>query len=129
MLRKKLIVLSLLLVVLALVVAACGAGGSGSGQSGGAGGDVNFNTAGSDDFKFNPNTLAARAGQKVNVTLKNNGALEHTFTLTEANFEIKANGGQTSSGTFTAPAAGTYTFFCSVAGHKEAGMVGTLTVQ
>ena len=31
--------------------------------------------------------------------------------------------------TFTPSKAGTYEFFCTVAGHKEAGMVGTLTVK
>ena len=33
--------------------------------------------------------------------------------------------------TYQAPAltAGTYEFYCTVAGHKEAGMVGTLTVK
>ncbi len=31
--------------------------------------------------------------------------------------------------TFTPSKPGTYEFFCTVAGHKEAGMVGTLTVK
>jgi uncharacterized cupredoxin-like copper-binding protein len=31
--------------------------------------------------------------------------------------------------TFTPSKAGTYEFYCTVAEHKEAGMVGTLTVK
>jgi uncharacterized cupredoxin-like copper-binding protein len=38
--------------------------------------------------------------------------------------------GETSSGTFTAPAEpGTYVVACLVAGHVAGGMLGTLTVQ
>ncbi len=37
--------------------------------------------------------------------------------------------GQSDSVTFTAPAPGTYTYLCSVPGHYQAGMKGTLTTQ
>jgi uncharacterized cupredoxin-like copper-binding protein len=36
--------------------------------------------------------------------------------------------GDTGSATINAP-AGTYEYYCNVPGHREAGMVGTLTVQ
>jgi uncharacterized cupredoxin-like copper-binding protein len=36
--------------------------------------------------------------------------------------------GDTNTFTFTAPAAGTYQYVCTVAGHAPAGMVGTFTV-
>ncbi len=39
------------------------------------------------------------------------------------------NAGQSGSVSFTAPAAGTYTYLCTVPGHYTAGMKGTLTVQ
>ena len=37
--------------------------------------------------------------------------------------------GGTGTGTFTIERAGTYTFVCSVPGHSDAGMKGTITVQ
>jgi uncharacterized cupredoxin-like copper-binding protein len=37
--------------------------------------------------------------------------------------------GQTVDGVIPGAAAGTYDFYCSLPGHKEAGMTGTLTVS
>jgi uncharacterized cupredoxin-like copper-binding protein len=37
--------------------------------------------------------------------------------------------GETGNVTFTAPAAGTYQFVCTIAGHAAAGMVGTFNVE
>jgi azurin len=39
------------------------------------------------------------------------------------------NGGESGSASFTAPAAGTYTYLCTFPGHYIAGMKGTLTVK
>jgi len=40
-----------------------------------------------------------------------------------------AMAGMSGSVTFVPTQPGTYEFFCAVAGHKEAGMVGTLMVR
>lgn len=127
MLTKKFAVLVFVIVALAALIAACGPGSSGGGGGGGAN-DVNV-TITATEFKYDPNTITASPGQKVNVTLVNKGAVKHTFVITEANINITADVGQTATGSFTAPAAGTYTFFCDQPGHKDAGMTGTLTVK
>ena len=41
---------------------------------------------------------------------------------------VHADPGETVTGTFTIDEPGTYTFYCSVPGHREAGMEGTLEV-
>jgi nitrite reductase (NO-forming) len=85
-----------------------------------------------DTMKFDPSTLSAKAGQPIQVTLDNTGALVHDFSITEGVSQpIKsiAQPGQKAVATFTIDKPGTYTYFCSQPGHEQAGMKGTLTVQ
>jgi plastocyanin len=80
------------------------------------------------DIKFDPSTLTIPANTDVTVSLPNNGVSLHNFSIDELNISVDVQPGQTGSVTINAP-AGTYQFYCNVPGHKEAGMVGTLTVQ
>ncbi|WP_370324214.1 plastocyanin/azurin family copper-binding protein [Euzebya sp.] len=74
-------------------------------------------------------TFTADAGE-VEVTLENDGALEHNVVVEEAGDElvVSAAAGETSTGTVDLD-GGTYTIYCDIAGHREAGMVATLTVE
>ncbi|MFL5759588.1 MAG: PQQ-dependent sugar dehydrogenase [Thermomicrobiales bacterium] len=80
------------------------------------------------DIAFQPKDLTIPANTDVTVDLPNNGASLHNFSIDELNISVDVQPGQTGSVTINAP-AGTYQFYCNVPGHKEAGMVGTLTVQ
>jgi nitrite reductase (NO-forming) len=81
---------------------------------------------------FAPPSLVVRAGQPVELTLRNGGGIPHDFALAEgasSPVKIEAQGGQTARGTFTIDTPGTYAFVCTVPGHADAGMRGTLTAQ
>jgi plastocyanin len=81
------------------------------------------------DIAFEPNEFSIAAGTDVEVTITNNGVLEHDFHIEELGVasELLASG---ESATVTINGeAGSYEFFCSVPGHREAGMVGTLTIE
>jgi uncharacterized cupredoxin-like copper-binding protein len=81
---------------------------------------------------FKPSSIEVRAGQPVELTLRNTGAIPHDFTLSEGvskRVKIEADGGETARATFTVERPGTYTFICSVGGHAEAGMRGTVTAR
>jgi uncharacterized cupredoxin-like copper-binding protein len=104
------------------------------------------------DFAYRPASVTVPAGEPVVLTLKNSGVVEHDFVIEkidlksalkkdsgsdahhvhgeQMNFDlhISAQPGETTVLEFTVSEPGTYTFFCSVAGHKEAGMLGELTV-
>ncbi len=124
---KRLAVLVFVIIAIAALVAACGGGG---GSSSGGGSNAQTITVTATEFKFDPSTINAAPGQTVNVTFKNAGTVQHTFVIKEANVKLTADPGQTVTGSFTAPStAGSYTYFCDVPGHEDAGMKGTLTVK
>jgi plastocyanin len=118
--NKRFAILALgLIAVMALT--ACGTGGSGAAPL--------AVTVKAEDIKYDTTALTAKVGQAVTVTLSNGGALDHSFVIDELNVKIEnVKPGGTGTATFTPSTAGTYTFYCNVPGHKEAGMVGTLTV-
>lgn len=82
------------------------------------------------EFSFNPSRIRVRAGERIKITFKNNGRAPHNFILEGLDIGTKIIGaGQIDVVEFVAPASGTYTFFCSVAGHRTAGMKGSLKVE
>jgi plastocyanin len=79
---------------------------------------------------FNTTKLSAKAG-KVTIDFKNPSAIPHNVVIEQngkelSGFEPIANGEESETAELK---PGTYTFFCSVPGHREAGMEGTLTVK
>ncbi|MDQ6916111.1 MAG: plastocyanin/azurin family copper-binding protein [Actinomycetota bacterium] len=81
-------------------------------------------------LRYDTKALAAKAG-KVTIDFTNRSPIPHNVTIESAG---KAAGGTktTSGGTATATLdlkPGTYTFFCSVDAHRQAGMQGQLTVS
>jgi plastocyanin len=82
------------------------------------------------NLKFNTDALSAKAGT-VRITLTNPAPVEHNVTLqTPQGVKGGPTVGKGGTSTVTAPLkAGTYTYYCSVPGHREAGMQGTLTVK
>ena len=105
------------------------------------------------DMSFQPNALEVTAGVPVRLTMTNEGALEHDFSILEmpmetmgatavpmeghdmtatgeeAQLHMAVSMGMSNTIEFTPTKPRTYEFFCTVPGHKEAGMVGTMVVQ
>jgi plastocyanin len=83
-------------------------------------------------MQFAPASLVVRAGQPVEVTLRNSGGIPHDFALTEGvsrPVKIEAPGGRTARGSFTIDTPGTYAFVCTVPSHAAAGMRGAIAAQ
>jgi uncharacterized cupredoxin-like copper-binding protein len=81
------------------------------------------------DLSFTPRALETSAGGPVTVTLHNAGRIAHNVTVDELDLQVGAAAGTTESAQVADLPAGTYTFYCSVSGHRQAGMEGTLTVR
>lgn len=81
-----------------------------------------------DPFAWSVNELTVRPGDTIQVT--NVGAAEHNFYVDELGIEQDLPNGEAVLITIPADAQpGQFEFYCDVAGHREAGMVGTITIQ
>ena len=131
----------LFLTLAALIAAGCGGGddeGSSSdnatteasGGSDSGGGALALAADPNGAPAFDPTTLEAPAG-KVVIDFTNDSSNPHNVTLEGNGIEEVASDTVTGESTSVEAdlEAGTYTFYCSVDGHRAAGMEGTLTVN
>jgi uncharacterized cupredoxin-like copper-binding protein len=124
----------------------------------GCGGSATPVTVTAQNLQFAPKTIEVSAGQPVKLTLRNPDSVEHDLqvdhfpmklTATEMKhlhsemadmpgmdmaggmdmLHIHGKVGETDVLTFTPTKPGTYTIYCAVPGHKEAGMTATLVVK
>ena len=132
-------ILATLGAALVLAIAGCGgddsssgsggSSGSSSSSSGGGGQQLALASPSDGSLKFDKTTLDAKAGT-VTINYDNPSTTAHAVA-------IEGNGVEQSSQTVTASKTsvtadlkpGTYTFYCPVPGHRQAGMEGTLTVK
>jgi uncharacterized cupredoxin-like copper-binding protein len=105
---------------------------SASASTGGGGGSLSDAANPSGQLKFTKSSLSAKAG-KVTINFANSSPLGHNFTIQQGTNGATVGATPTFQGgskTLTVTLKpGTYTFFCSVPGHRQAGMQGTLTVS
>ncbi|MEM9164311.1 MAG: cupredoxin domain-containing protein [Cyanobacteria bacterium P01_F01_bin.4] len=100
------------------------------------------------DLKFEPSELSFTAGQRYKLVLDNPSPQKHYFTaknfadaiwsqkVEAGNVEVKGaihelelRPGAEAEWVFVAEKPGTYELHCSIAGHTEAGMVGSLVIE
>lgn len=142
---RKFAVLFALFALMPFALAACGgddettaettdttqAETTGGGDTGGGGETVSVAAAPDGSFAFEEASLTAAAGPAT-FEFENSASLAHDFCLEQDGSELGCadliSGGETS--TLDADLeAGEYTYYCSVSGHRDGGMEGTLTVE
>jgi plastocyanin len=153
--RRSLTLLLALVATSSLVLAACGDNDdstshdmpmSDSGMDGPMGGDLGHDGAMghgetspvADDarrievtarsFEFDPDEITVTAGEDVAIALTSEDLL-HDFTVDELDAHVAADADETAEGGLRADEPGRYTFYCTVPGHRAAGMEGTLIVE
>jgi plastocyanin len=146
--------IALLLILAALALAACGGGGSstneetsgaaaaesegGAAEEEGAEAEGGTGTAATIKIEASPSGLAyeekkvtAKSGEDP-IDFTNPASIAHNVTIEDSagktigETETLAEG---STSTTVNLKSGTYTYYCSVPGHREAGMEGTLVVE
>ncbi|MGO9249442.1 MAG: plastocyanin/azurin family copper-binding protein [Solirubrobacteraceae bacterium] len=83
------------------------------------------------ELKYNKTSLTANAGQ-VSIAMTNMAPLGHNVTIESSSGKILGAVPTFQGGTRTLKLnlkPGTYKFFCSVPGHRMAGMEGTLNIR
>lgn len=129
----------LMAIALAGVLAGCSANGSQ--------GPVTTVELTADNMAYSTKELILEKGKTYKLIFKNTDRVEHDFSVEQipvkkvqeghsdhgagkgAALHVHAAAGKTESVEFTPTEAGTYTFACTVAGHREAGMVGKVVVN
>jgi len=106
---------------------------AGGEKSGGSGGGATLAVEADPDgaLAYVPATLSAKAG-KVTIDFKNPQALTHDVAVEDASGKTVGKTELIAEGEDTATVdlkPGKYTFYCTVPGHREAGMEGPLTVK
>ncbi len=109
------------------------------------------------EFGFSPGDVQMKSGQRYELHVKNNGQLLHDWTIDSmpasgitvgesghhdmttmsigtpapgmTMLHMAAEHGTTAMMSFTPTKAGTYSFYCTVEGHRAAGMEGRLIVE
>lgn len=151
---KKVPVAIVLVLLASLVLVACGSSSSSSSESTGsettteesgaaAGGEENEGgeaaggggtlaiEAASSGLAYTSKTATAKAGS-VTVDFTNPQSVGHDVAIENSKGEVVGETEITTEGessTTVELEPGTYKFFCTVPGHREAGMEGTLTVK
>lgn len=100
-----------------------------------------------ENMTFGHKELAVPKGQTIKLVVENRDSQLHDFSIDKIPAQVKEEhgdmhdmggkkpdvhvsvaAGKTGEVTFTPTEAGTYSFYCTVQGHKEAGMQGQLVV-
>ena len=81
------------------------------------------------DFSFSPSSITVTPATQAEFRFVNQGPSLHTFTVPALGIDLKANAGQTVSKGLLGLQPGRYPFLCTIPGHAQLGMTGTLVVK
>jgi plastocyanin len=104
------------------------ASGSGTPAAASGSGGVSLSEA---EFKITPASPKVPKTGKITITVTNNGAITHALAVQTPSGLVKTPHiapGHSAKLTVTISKAGTYTFYCPISTHRQAGMHGTLVV-
>jgi plastocyanin len=102
-----------------------------TGATGGKASTVAISTPSGSSLTFDQKSASASAGN-VTINFDNKQGLQHDVAVADSSGKVLGQTDLVADGTSSTTVSlqpGTYTFYCTVPGHREAGMEGTLTVK
>ncbi len=82
-----------------------------------------------EDIMWSMDEINVKVNQPLEITLINQGALDHDFTIEELGVDVLLSPGDQQVVNVTIDHAGTIRYICSIPGHEEAGMWGNIVVS
>ncbi len=82
-----------------------------------------------EDISWNQPLIEAQVGQEVQLTVRNDGVLDHNFVFDKLNIELHLSPGESENISFVLTEEGNYDFICSIPGHEDAGMSGEIVIS
>jgi plastocyanin len=80
------------------------------------------------NFEFTPDTIRIEAHDEVALALHSDDG-PHDFAVDGLGLVAEVGGGETDTQRLRIDAPGRYTFFCTLPGHRDGGMEGTIVVR
>jgi uncharacterized cupredoxin-like copper-binding protein len=116
-----------------VVLAACGGDDDGNGNSDNGGNGSSSVDMEMGEMYFDPNEVSADGGSSLTVNLENAGNQLHDFTIDDLDGErvhVEVASGEEDSVTLDIPDdVDEIEFYCTIPGHRDAGMEGVITVN
>ncbi len=81
------------------------------------------------EFSYTPASVTVKLGEPINIVLVNEGKIEHDLEIAAFAFHLHAQPGETVVGGLVPDQEGVFKLDCTVPGHAEAGMTGTMVVE
>ena len=80
------------------------------------------------NFEFQPDRIQIGATEEIALTLRSDDG-PHDLAVDGLGLVDEVGGGETDVGRLRIDAPGRYTFFCTLPGHRDGGMEGTIVVR
>lgn len=131
--RRRRIVAGSAVIAGTLFLTACSGGDVETGQiAGRAGGKPEGGarpvTVQASSFEFAPKHFAVNQGEEIALRLQSEDS-SHDFAIDGLGRVADVGGGETTTARLRIDEPGEYTYFCTIPGHRDGGMEGTITVK
>ncbi len=82
------------------------------------------------EFSLSPNEITVEKGEEITIMFKNVGSVAHSFVIDELDIRTEPIvPGDTTKIILTSENTGSFSYWCDVEGHRNAGMEGTIIVK